>query len=904
MTRVDAMYAADDAAVVEQFLSALHNNAIDVHGVDPSQAGECPLVVLITPALLEPAMAERATSTATGYAEILPVSFLPGAAPLFAELSQSLVAQLGVEECARRIATIARYGGRTIVEWNNLVGRATRWRAEGSQALLPETDVTSALSLLRTPPAQSSDRRALVAEFVTASQAAVERRRRIGAGIVAGTALILVAVLVFAVLQTISARTAQRRAVTEGDIATSNRLAHYAIDVIEGNPDLPAVLTARALDTADTPVAQEAAARVAASNWPHQSYGLGYTAVGLSAAAASPRIAVTDTDAEEIVVYDDAGGAEVGRFDFGAHRDHEGGRGRLSPDGRRLLTKSQFDMTFKLFDVDGGEQVPGPNRWQREGDEMLPWLDDEHVLIGRANEVLSIDAASGDSSVVASLPAGEIVDGGARSSNGEYLAVTTGQSLAVVRLADRTVVHSLALAIRDVTVSDDGAHVSGIDFPDALTIDLTSEDPGPARFRVGPNAVLPLDGPYVFVAGMSGELRIVAAGLDAPVQTVRGHLSSRVRATRLHDGRVATVGEDGYLRVWSVPSADVLGLPTDFGWAARDRIAASMKGVEVPPTESARNQLRVVSDGNDEFIGVTLHPGSARMLTATDLATTDMWFFTGFQTDVFLSSDGRQIARVSDNWTDVYEFDPQKHFWTDAKERRMAGSDIPMAIGMAGQGIAAVSADGAAVVVADPHTILRYREDAPNPDKGEFLELRVPVALWAGDDGRSITADGFIRSTAGDERKLDLPALDDQGDPTVLAAARFIDADHPLLVTTRGELYAASSEGVSRIGGIGPGNDTFAVRSSRDGSKIALVGRTGVVIFDRNTRRVEFREPSHGTAMVTDVDFSTDGSALYLVNELGAVHRASLDGTESAALQGVPRELTPEERGLFDVDGI
>jgi WD40 repeat protein len=902
MVRVDVIYVSDDAELVEEFLTALRTNGIDIQVSTGQRVEECPLVALITPGMLDPQMAELAASTAASYTEVLPVSFLPGASDsLFKELSQSLVIQLGVDECARRVATIARYGGRAIVDWNNLVGRAERWRSEGNPALLPEAGISEALALMPTPPAQASDRRTVVAEFVSASQAAVSRRRRIGTSVVAGIAVMLTAVLVFAVGQAVSARLAQGRAVDEGNIATSNRLARTAIDVIDGNPDLPLLLTERAREAADTGAAREASARAAAGSWPHQSYSLGYSPVGVSAAANSPRFAVTDTDHEEIVVYDGPGGKELGRFGFSTQSGLQGGRGRLTPDGRRVMTKASNANAFKLFDVDSGEQLVGPNRWQRGDDVLLQWLDDDHVLIGRGNEVLSIDAKSGHAQVFAALPAGELVDGGSMSINREHYVVTTDRSVAVIDVGSGSTEHAIQTEVRDAAVSDDGAQVVGIRSPNAVTIDFSSDEPTATEVPVGPNVVLPLDGPYMFVGGMSGELSIVAVGVDTPIQTVRGHLSDRVRATRLSDGRVATVGQDGYLRIWSVPSADVLGRPTSLGFVRKSARLSDSTGVDVSPRESARNQIRVAAD---DYVAVTLLPGAARMLSAADLQTTDKWFFTGLDTDVFLSRDGTRIARVGRNRTNTFAYDTAESFWSDDGSREMPGTDLRMALAMGGPGVASVSDDGGTVVAADGHTLVTYEPNGAQPGESRFLEQRTPVALWAGSGhGKTLTDDGYLRSDAGTEVSLTLPPPDEPGPPQRIAAGDFATADDFAFVTELGDVYESKSAGVQRIGSVGPGNETFALRTSADGTRLAVVGRTGVVVVDKSNGNPAYSEPAHGQAMVTDVDFSRDSKVLYLVNELGAVHRVDLENAAVRSRPPIPREYTDEERALFERNG-
>ncbi len=144
MNHLDILYSTADWATVAGFVEALRSRGIEVQPAAGGTPTDSPVAVLITESMLSDTEVERAYSIAGRYGEILPVSFLPGAAPVFSDLSQSLISQLGVEECAARISTIVRFGGGTIVGWNNLVADAKRWQAEGTQALLPETEVDTA----------------------------------------------------------------------------------------------------------------------------------------------------------------------------------------------------------------------------------------------------------------------------------------------------------------------------------------------------------------------------------------------------------------------------------------------------------------------------------------------------------------------------------------------------------------------------------------------------------------------------------------------------------------------------------------------------------------------------------------------------------------------------------------
>ena len=134
----------------------------------------------------------------------------------------------------------------------------------------------------------------------------------------------------------------------------------------------------------------------------------------------------------------------------------------------------------------------------------------------------------------------------------------------------------------------DGVEISGANFPAVVSVKLSQRDTTvhPTQLTGAVSSVVPVNGAYTLVTGADGTMSLMVDG-SLVMQTVRAHLSDRVQAARLGDGRVATVGTDGYLRVWSVPGPGVLGLPTPFGFVTERKRMPSTTGVHIAPHESA-----------------------------------------------------------------------------------------------------------------------------------------------------------------------------------------------------------------------------------------------------------------------------------------------------------------------------
>ncbi|MCF6389397.1 hypothetical protein L2K20_20685 [Mycobacterium sp. MBM] len=890
MNRVDVCYVSEDSGQVADFITALTANGLDVQTATAQPSDECPVVVLITQSMLDAEESARAQAVTGGYDEVLPVSFLPGPAPIFAGLSQSLIGQLGIDKCAARVSTIVKHGGRAIVGWNNLVSDAQRWQAEGKQALIAESDIGGSLALLQSEPAKVSDRRGLVRDYIAASQAAIGRRRRVGQVVIGTTAAVLTIVLVFAVVQAINARIAQNRADEAAGVATASRLAREAVSLISGDPDLPSLLAARALQSAQSPAAQTAAARVAASTWPHKSHQLGFQPAGISAAAASDRIAVVEAG-QGVRVYESAGGTQLGEFPF-EYRNGSGGElGLLNPSGDLLAVQTRDSNYIRVFDVDSGDQLPAIPR--SGGIHLLDWLDGEHVLIGRRNQLVSMGVRDGTVTTITEAPGNEPIDSASFAPEQDRIVVATGTSVLIVNATTHDIDDRRAVTLTDPVLSDDGSTVMGLDYPRPVTYRIDDVSADPELQPVVAHRILPLGKDFALITTRDGELSVLSQGRI--FQTVRAHLNGRVWAARLPDDRIATVGADGFLRDWAIPPIDTFGVPTSIGLVDESTRMSSAIGVEVAPRESARNQIRRPSAG---LLAVTTLPGYAHVLTIDNLETTDRRFFDGLTADVSLSKSGTQIASVGPKRARSFAFDTSENFWTGDRTRELPGTKVPTAIGDGGKAVSAVSDDGSTILIADEY-LVSLRRSGDNTDQ-QFDIGRTPVSLNPTPTGAGVvlTNDGYIRDANGSEEQLALPSADQ---PMTITAAEPRSDGGFTVATDDGQLFISGADRqLTALGTIGAGNESFALRTSSDEERIAVIGQQGIVVFDTTSGEVIFREAAPGATLVTDVVFSEDNTKLYAVNRIGAVRSIKIEDANSVQLVE-PRDLTPQESALFNL---
>jgi hypothetical protein len=142
----------------------------------------------------------------------------------------------------------------------------------------------------------------------------------------------------------------------------------------------------------------------------------------------------------------------------------------------------------------------------------------------------------------------------------------------------------------------------------------------------------------------------------------------------------------------------------------------------------------------------------------------------------------------------------------------------------------------------------------------------------------------------------------------VTAAAVTAGGDFAL-VTTDGTLHWVHGGSDTVVGRIPEGVDTYALRISPAGTRIAAIGAERTVVVDRSAGsiREDFRADSAsstqdaGMAPVEDVAFSSE-SILYVLRGDGSLAKAS-EFTDPAVLSrlsgATPRPLRPEEKAYI-----
>ncbi|MEV4241272.1 hypothetical protein AB0J47_39605 [Nocardia sp. NPDC049737] len=909
--RLDVIFDDADRAAIDPLLTAIRET-----GVEPNPPGDEPSAVnavLITPALIQHRAESELRAVTDRYQEVIPVSFLEGAAPIYKERSQTLVRQLGHLEAARRISLTVRHGGRTIVDWQRLADQAIKWRDEGA-GLLRASEITAALALTHSETAKASPDRRTVLDYVGASSSAVSRRRRRWSGVLTSAAIMLTILLIVAVVQAFSARREQLAADLAANRADADRLSRVAMSLMDADPDLPSILAATAYNLAPTDLAHTAVAQSAAKTWPHVSVPIDYRPQTVTAARNAERFAVGEYDKPVVHIYqvhDDRTVVEASRIEVAAS-GVVAVKGYLSPNGTTLATTEADLGTIRIIDVDSAAaNKPG---WVTERDRLFGWIADHRLLIGRGDRLLSVDL-DGNSETVLSVPEGQEVKDADISGNGRFIVAATTKSITRV---------DLRREMPERTASVEGAWDVAVNNTGTLAVAATNPLATTVEFRPETAEVNELQSFYASsVAFVTDQLALTGSrngtfsfsprdehyGKWEQSATIRAHLDGSLRSAMIGSRQLVTIANDRYLRVWDISDDAGASSYISRSWQAGLAGVNAKTGVVVRPRLSARNQIRFATSHD---VVITGRAGYATVLDAETLQEIEPparrlrreagkcsecagipGYFSGLFTELLPSRNGRFIAAVSSERTWISEHSPQSHYFDGPSQVvESPPLKLPRVTANGGEGVGAVSDDGTAVVVADDSVVAVISAADKSIVSHEYPQQRRPVGLFARGSSPAIavTSDGYLRDSAGTETRLPLT------NQTELAACEILSNTNYVCVTTQGQILRIEGRAVSEIGSVGDGLTPFAVRLSANEHRVAVIGQQGlsVVEIDSGIRSVTPNRIKD--RMITDVAFSPDGNRLLAVRADGTVVAVAVVTQPTA-----PRALTAEESRLVGI---
>lgn len=750
------------------------------------------VVAIAADSTAQPESVEKALDAWRG--QLVPVVEGSIPSPVLGDLSQIMLDQLPMSQVVERVAQLSSIGGSVLAALVRLESGAQQWEAAGRKpdGLLRGSAIDRATAIVaRASPVASS----LVNEFARASVEARRRRNRILRAVAAVVAVILAAGSLIAFAQQQEANGAASLAHTRAAAAESVRLARLATTLIGTDPDLPWVLADKAFHESPTPQAVAAARRVLQTVPPHQSIEL----PGLPR-----RLAADPTTGTMILGYVD-GSADL----------REGDNGELTYH----FPVDQADSSGVSIAPGGGTIQIGQRVIDAKTHRTIAtltghfagWLDGGTALLVDDHKLVRLDISSGATSptqilidspenfafsVAAKAPVANFLDGDHLLS----VDLNTGTALPPV-----TVDTSRGAGI---ATSDDGALVyvalpKGSKSFRRTGSGLTPEDTSGSGNMVVANGTTWAVGNNMLPVSQVG----IASGTIA--QTYLPHRGPIIGIGALPGGRTATIGADGYLRLWFPP-------PTIAYPQGEDHLQVDAFAFSLPSTRVLNRTQIVLSE--DGATAIVSNPGLGRVgsLDSANLSKRSGLFVGVSPTGIVPLRNGQvfryQPKDQGNGAFAIIDVSNSRVVWQSNLDAAVSGAVIGTA-----------DDTGSHVVFSGSSGMVSF--DTNGSREGTSFD-RTSTPIWVGiPDGvaTTVTSEGKIYREGA-------PAvtLDDLGCPVAGAGAG--PNGSMFVIGTDGTLAEEAGGRLRVITHLSTTIRAFTLRVSKDGSEVAVIGSAGGVV--------------------------------------------------------------------------
>jgi WD40 repeat protein len=872
-------------------------------GAEPAGA---PVVVLITDA-------EVSTSPdgIPAGREVLPVLLAPGASPLFPKTSHLVLDSVGWDVAAMRLVNTVRYGGRQLLDWAQLVDAAKAWSEHSTSPMLDVADQTSAIVTLGTRIAASSPiDAAVVRSYLASSVARSTRKRRVATAIVTGVGVVLVAATIAAATQAVATKRVGDLSITQADNATASRISSYAADDTSSDPDIPALLAAKAIGMSSLPAVRNAVGMVASNTVAHISRPLDTVAHSL-AVSDDGHFAVGSEQSSTVELLSPSGRVEhTVRY---ASKDSawKGAQVALDPDDQTLVIGT--DEGIALYSAKGSPQpglVQGTKGWTIQG-----WTGPHELLVVGPSGAARLDTKTRKSHSIAGAPAGVVR--AAVSHDGSYLAIATSDHVDVLDASSGNLIHSVeATGIHRLGVSDDGATVvAAAQYGAKLMRWTQAAEPATKRINetIQSVAIVPLGNGYFATAWIDGTVSIIAAApsrsLDLEVSRFPADSAGVFAIASTSSGELASAGADGYLRTWRTQNIAALWHNTTVGIATvktKEALGVGSLSSSFLPI-AVGNQIRYTVDGH-LALGLR-YANDVLSVTGVNDPSPNGSFIGEFSRS-FLSDDGKWVASVSGGmsakWTVmVQQLSPDPLHWIDTQPTIRTTATMPEQSNgtLLGPILAAVTTDGKSVAIAASTEVRLWTTTTPAPSTVVFARPSTPLAVTVDRDGaRVVTTDGLLHQSDGSTQDL-LKAVQKVDHNTSEIVAAVFGQGSLYVLTDTGGIAKLSNSSARIILKPGLISGVGTLRLSNDGSRIATVTPDGVTVIDQPHRKIVARWNTIVGIRADDVAFSKDGKSLAMIADTSQIAVVSLSNSSLLPIITVPREATSAEDLQYDLGG-
>lgn len=845
------------------------------HEVVPAPDTRCGVtVVLLPPGVVD--AADPGLAELDSIENLIPVVFGDRASSLLADRSQIVRPANAVADVADRIGQFALLGGTDLIAVNELASAARRWDERGR----PDTDLLEAARTISVPPLLALAHRAAhpeaarIGDFVRQSrfrQTRLQRRRRIILGIASS---LLAAASVAALVFKANADTAAAAARLQSDIATSNRLASLAAQMLDSkpSPDLTWLLAQQAVETHTSPYTVGVARLVQQAIPQHRSIALGQV----------PSLLVTSDRGRLAILYRngsfdvrDASGDVVRAWPEEADSTHlmiamsSDGMSVAAADDERILVNRDGANGFAVGADIITEAPVGITDLGWQGDRLLVATRDTVQVWDPG----SLTASPFDPTGVGSIWGIDV------TPDGEHVVVW-GDSGAWIADGDGSTTF-LAPGIDTLTavLTADGSTAYLLDTAGGLwTVEFSSTKNPAVRGPVSGGFLLMRTGDTVTLAQSLGDLCPMSPPAGNAARCFTAHEGYVRGAGSLGRQGYASIGSDGFLRLWKslgegtyawdgANAASEMASPAD-GVTQRSHLECSTGGTCWAVT-GVSGSLAVV----DSDLGI-LRQGYVGTYGILGYAVAEGATYIGLRN----ASSGPVVRSGS-----IESIPPI--LWQSDQAGVWPATD-------------ALADDGRTYVAASAQGVSVWREDGY-----QRLEapLSSPVGIVFGPSGdpRVYFADGSVVAIGDDSP----PGLDE---PLLALGAAEADLEQRLWWVNDDNNLRVMPEGgdAQTVAHLPEGFEANALRPSSDGQYVAVFAPSAALVVRADDGQVVYRMESRpDQAEVQDMSF-LDGKEVLTIDRSGALRYEQLLD-DAVFLEGFtterPRPVTDEERGLFNI---
>ncbi|MCM0615991.1 hypothetical protein MOD31_08140 [Paenarthrobacter sp. TYUT067] len=788
---------------------------------------------------------------------ILPVVEGLDASPVFSDLSQLYLGELGVEHVADHIMLVWSIGGGSLAALTLLEDKARQWSVadKAPSHLLRGAAVDEAIRVLSKASSVATRN---VNLYVRAGVDRRQRRNRLLAWISGVVAAALTAASGIALIQQHEADASRLLANNRTAGAESVRLAGLATSLIGTDPDLPWLLAEEALHQSNTAEAIAAARRVVQSAPTHLSVRL----------QALPRFLSTDRESGTIAVQYVDGITEIRRGDDGRlirsipSNPMDSPGVALAPGGKLLA------LGTRLVDSGTGNTID-----EVDG-SFCGWTNDSRAVFLKNGRLGIRD-----------IPAGVVTQTQVSINNPEQLIFSTAAHVPVATVLDGNQLLSVDLTTgtamatktidvtggRDLATSDDGTLVyvalsdgaKGFKRTDA---GLTSVD---VR---GSGSMVVSTGTTWAIGDNVRPTTQIGISSGTILSSYVSHRGPVVGIGALPNGRTATIGADGYLRLWESPPS--IAYPN-----GSDQLRSDLFSRAAPSKRAMDRPQAVLSTDGTAIVASNASNGTAAILDSSDFRKI-AGMFVGNSPSATIPLPGKvTLHYVPDHVFTVIDVQKLQVLW----RTKVSDSFDPL--------VAAANDKGTRVGFATSTEMVTIGADG-SFHTTSFNSTATPVWIGVTDDSTAtVLSDGRI--FRDDAPSISLAEL---GSP--VAAAGAAPGGSIFAIGTNGTLAEESDGELRKILQLDAGLGAFALRVSNDGSQVAVIGLSGGAVVNPVDGHVLLDLTPQEARFAVIRDLVIDGGTVWLLRADGGFQKLNLS-TEDQLLQTLerdsPRELSGEE---------